>query len=119
MWCPIPCRGFTAQLAFPTDIPLLAGFLKVRAHAQTAPEHSAEAIGNALRTAFSQLTSGEPAALQIVRDGRLTFLTLSSSSFWRLARFARNPPVQLGVFRWIHFWSWLFGSSFWFEGEYR
>jgi serine protease Do len=65
----ILCKGFTAQLALCTGTLLLASFLPVRAHAQTAPEHSAEAM-RLMSDSFESLARHvSPAVVEVLVTG--------------------------------------------------
>ena len=65
----ILCKGFTAQLALCTGTLLLAGFLPFRAHAQTAPENSAESM-RLMSDSFESLARHvSPAVVEVLVTG--------------------------------------------------
>jgi serine protease Do len=62
-------KGFTAQLALSAGILLLASFLPVSAHAQTGPEHSAEAM-RLMSASFESLARHvSPAVVEVLVTG--------------------------------------------------
>jgi serine protease Do len=65
----IPCKGFRAQLAFTAGVLLLAVFLPVHAHAQTAPEHSAESIRQMSDSFESLARHVSPAVVEVLVTG--------------------------------------------------
>jgi hypothetical protein len=65
----ILCKRFTAKLAFPTGVLLLAVFLPVRAHGQTAPEHSAESIRQMSDSFESLARHVSPAIVEVLVTG--------------------------------------------------
>lgn len=65
----IPCKGFRAQLACTAGVLLLAVFLPVRAHGQTAPEHSAESIRQMSDSFESLARQVSPAVVEVLVTG--------------------------------------------------